>query len=290
MAMLRNYQEMSGIMLKIGQLNQLTVSDVFPFGFYLNGEEQEKVLLKTEDAPQGCKPGDLLEVFVYHDSDDRLVASLDAPKVQVNQVAFLKVKQIAKVGAFMDWGLKKDLLVPFSEQDKPMAEGLGYVVYVFQDEDTGRLTGSTILHDFLQEKAVYFEPRQQVELLICGRTDMGYKAVINGSHLGLIFKDEVIKPLHIGQQTTGFIKRIRDDQKIDLCFQFHDDGARQDLASRILDDLEAHGGISTLTDKSPPQEISQRFNVSKGAYKKALGALFKQKKILLEKSKITLVK
>lgn len=288
--MLRNYQEMSGIMLKIGQFNQLTVSDVFPFGFYLGGSDQEKVLLTTADAPKDCKPGDVLNVFVYHDSDDRLVATLDTPKVQVNQVAFLKVKQIAKVGAFMDWGLKKDLLVPFSEQDKPMDEGVGYVVYVFQDEETGRLAGSTILHDFLQEKSVYFEPRQEVKLMIYGRTDMGYKAVINDTHLGLIFKDEVIKPLRIGQKTTGFIKRIRDDEKIDLCFQFHDDNARKDLASRILEDLEAHGGFSTLTDKSPPAEISQRFDVSKGAYKKALGALFKQKKILLEKTKITLVK
>ncbi|MEI8649759.1 hypothetical protein P4S73_20790 [Paraglaciecola sp. Hal342] len=118
----------------------------------------------------------------------------------------------------------------------------------------------------------------------------GYKAVINGSHLGLIFKDEVFKPLRMGQRTKGFIKRVREDNKIDLCFQFHDDGARNDLAEQIIDDLEAHGGISTLTDKSSAQEISKRFNVSKNVYKKALGALYKQKRILLDKSKITLIK
>lgn len=288
--MLLNYQEMSGVMLKIGEFNQLTVSDQFPFGFYLEADDSEKVLLPLSEAPKNCKTGLELSVFVYHDSDDRLVATLDTPKAMVNQVAFLKVKQIAKVGAFMDWGLKKDLLVPFSEQDKPMSEGIGYVVYIFQDEETGRLAGSTILRDFLQEEGPYFTEKQVVDLLICGRTDMGYKAVIDGTHLGLLFKDEVIKPLRMGQKTKGYIKRIRDDQKIDLCFQFHDANARLDLSEQILEDLEAHGGISTLTDKSTPEEISLRFNVSKGAYKKALGALFKQKKISLDKTKITLVK
>lgn len=288
--MLLNYQEMSGVMLKIGEFNQLTVSDQFPFGFYLEADDSEKVLLPLSEAPKNCKTGLELSVFVYHDSDDRLVATLDTPKAMVNQVAFLKVKQIAKVGAFMDWGLKKDLLVPFSEQDKPMSEGIGYVVYIFQDEETGRLAGSTILRDFLQEEGPYFTEKQAVDLLICGRTDMGYKAVIDGTHLGLLFKDEVIKPLRMGQKTKGYIKRIRDDQKIDLCFQFHDANARLDLSEQILEDLEAHGGISTLTDKSTPEEISLRFNVSKGAYKKALGALFKQKKISLDKTKITLVK
>lgn len=277
-------------MLKIGEFNTLAVCDQFPFGFYLESGQKEKVLLPIDEAPNNCKPGQELDVFVYHDSDDRLVATLTQPKVMVNQVAFLKVKQIAKVGAFVDWGLKKDLLVPFSEQDKPMNEGMGYVVYVFQDEDTGRLAGSTILRDFLQEEGPYFTEKQAVDLLIYGRSDMGYKAVVNDTHLGLIFKDEVIKPLRIGQRTKGFIKRIRDDQKIDLCFQFHDAQARDDLTQQIIEDLEAHGGISTLTDKSSPEEISLRFNVSKGAYKKALGALFKQKRILLDKSKVTLLK
>lgn len=290
MAMLRNYQEMSGVMLKIGQFNQLTVTDEFPFGFYLDADLEEKILLPGTSAPKGCKVGDAVNVFVYHDSDDRLVATCETPKVQVDQVAFLKAKSVTKVGTFVDWGLKKDLLVPFSEQDKPMSEDVGYVVYVFQDEETGRLAGSTKLHQYLQEKGPYFKPKQAVELLICGRSDLGYKAVIDGTHLGLIFTDELIKPVRIGQRVNGFIKQIRDDQKIDLCFQFHDKHARTDLASQILEDLEAHGGISTLTDKSSPEEISLRFSVSKAAYKKALGALFKQKKILLDKTKVTLVK
>ena len=171
-----------------------------------------------------------------------------------------------------------------------MAEGVSYVVFVYFDDETGRVAASTRLRDFLFEEGKNFDPKQEVDLLICGRSDMGYKAVINGSHLGLIFKDEVFKPLRIGQRTKGFIKRVREDNKIDLCFQFHDDGARNDLAEQIIDDLEAHGGISTLTDKSSAQEISKRFNVSKNVYKKALGALYKQKRILLDKSKVTLIK
>ena len=276
--------------MKIGQINSLQITDEFPFGFYLTDEHlSEQVLLPSEHAPQGCKVGDKLDVFVYHDSDDRLVGSVTKPKAMLHDVAFLRVKHLTKVGAFLDWGLSKDLLVPFNEQDKPMSEGLGYVVYVFQDEETGRLAASTRLYDFLSENGQGFEPKQKVELLICGRSDMGYKAVINGTHLGLIFKDEVFQTLRMGDKLSGFVKRVRDDNKIDLCFQFHDANAKQDLATQIIEDLIAHGGVSTLTDKSPAEDINQRFGVSKGAYKKAIGALYKQKRILLDKSKITLI-
>lgn len=286
------YLEMSGFMLKIGQYNILSVVEQFPFGFYLQHEQdkQNKVLLSSLAAPKGCKVSDSLSVFVYHDSDDRLVATLKTPKAQLGDVVSLQVVSISSVGAFLDWGLEKDLLVPFSEQEKPMSEGMSYVVCVFQDEDSQRLAASTKLHQFLDETNSDFEPKQEVELLISGRTDMGYKAVINQTHLGLIFKDEVIKPIRVGQSMRGYIKHIREDQKIDLCFQFHDNSARQSLSEQIIDDLKAHGGISTLTDKSSAQDISHRFNVSKNAYKKALGALYKQKKILIDKVKITLVK
>tara|TARA_R110001592_G_scaffold330333_1_gene612514 strand:- start:198 stop:890 length:693 start_codon:yes stop_codon:yes gene_type:complete len=227
---------------------------------------------------------------VYHDSDGRLAATTQIPLAEVDECAFLKVVSVNNVGAFVEWGIDKDLLVPYSEQDFPMAEGVSYVVFIYFDDETGKVAASTRLRDFLFEEGENFEPKQEVELLICGLSDMGYKAVINGTHLGLIFKDEVFKPLRIGEKTTGFIKRVREDNKIDLCFQFHDDNARKDLAEQIIEDLEAHGGISTLTDKSSAQEISKRFNVSKNVYKRTLGALYKQKRILLDKSKITLIK
>ncbi|MAD16057.1 MAG: GntR family transcriptional regulator [Alteromonadaceae bacterium] len=277
-------------MLQIGKFNSLNVIKQVPFGFYLDGGDDGEVLLPTKFAAEDCKIGDICHVFIYHDSDSRLIATTQTPLAEVDECAFLKVVSVNNVGAFLDWGIDKDILVPYSEQDFPMAEGVSYVVFVYFDDETGKVAASTRLRDFLFEEGQNFAPKQEVDLLICGRTDMGYKAVINGSHLGLIFKDEVFKPLRMGERTTGFIKRIREDNKIDLCFQFHDDGARKDLAEQIIDDLEAHGGISTLTDKSSAQEISKRFNVSKNVYKKALGALYKQKRILLDKSKITLIK
>jgi predicted RNA-binding protein (virulence factor B family) len=282
---------MSGFMLKIGQFNKLTVIERFAFGFYLQCEadSENKVLLTNLSAPKECQIGDTLDLFVYHDNDDRLIGTNKTPKAQLGDVAALRVVSLTSVGAFVDWGLDKDLLVPFSEQEKPMSEGLHYVVCVFQDEDTQRIAASTKLNQFLQETNTDFTEKQEVELLISGRTDMGYKAVINNSHLGLIFRDEVIKPLRIGQHLRGFIQRIREDGKIDLCFQFHDKQARKTLSEQIIEDLIAHGGISTLTDKSSAEEISQRFNVSKNAYKKAIGGLYKQKRILLDKTKVTLI-
>ncbi|MGS2721215.1 CvfB family protein [Paraglaciecola aestuariivivens] len=280
-------------MYQVGKFHQLEVVKEVPFGFYLEAGNLGQILLPSKNAPLDCKIGDQVRAFIYHDSDDRIIATTKRPKVTVDHCAFLKVVSITKVGAFLDWGLEKDLLVPFNEQDAPMSEGLSYVVYVFCDEETGRLAASTKLKDFLYEESCEeggtFEPKQQVELLICGKTDMGYKAVINGSHLGLIFKDEVFQPIKVGHSLTGYIKRIREDGKIDLCFQFHDPSARNSLEEQIIEDLIAHGGLSSLTDKSSAQEISKRFNVSKNAYKKALGSLYKQKRILIDKTKITLV-
>ncbi|NCP63243.1 MAG: GntR family transcriptional regulator [Paraglaciecola sp.] len=276
-------------MVNIGKFNQLEVVNQVPFGFYLDGGDLGQILLPNNSAPPDCKVGEQVKVFIYHDSDDRIIATTKKPKAEVDQCAALKVISVNKVGAFLDWGLEKDLLVPFSEQDSPMSEGLTYVVYVFVDEQSGRIAASTRLRDFLPETASHFTPRQAVKLLICGRTDMGYKAVIDGTHLGLIFKDEVFKPIKIGYSLSGYIKRIREDGKIDLCFQFHDQQARGSLAEQIIDDLIAHGGLSTLTDKSPAADIAKRFDVSKNAYKKALGGLFKQKRILLDNDKITLI-
>jgi hypothetical protein len=277
-------------MLKIGKINHLEVVDELPFGFYLDGGQQERILLPTSSAPADCQVGQFVDVFIYHDSEDRIIANSKIPFAMVDEIAVLKVKSLTSVGTFLDWGLEKDLLVPFSEQEKPMSEGVMYVVYVFQDPETGRLAASTKLRDFLSEEGHDLTPGTPVDLIICGRTDMGYKAVINGTHLGLLFKDEVFKPVRIGDKTQGFVKSIREDGKIDLCFQFHNQRARDTLTEQIIDDLEAHGGISSVTDKSPPEDISQRFGVSKNAYKKALGSLYKQKRISITKDKIVLIK
>jgi hypothetical protein len=275
-------------MIELGKISHLRVIKTVPHGVYLDGDNLGEILLPTRYVPNGCEVEDMVKVFIYRDSSDLLIATTETPKAIVGEVAHLKVSQINKIGAFLDWGLMKDLLVPFSEQSKPMEEGKYYVAYVYVD-NSDRIVASTKLSNFLSEESFYFKPKQAVNMLICGRSDMGYKAVVNGTHLGLIFKDEVIRPLRLGQELKGYIKNIRDDKRIDLCLQFNGQQARDELSAIILTDLKASGGTSTVTDKSDPKEIYARFKVSKSNYKRALGALYKQKLITIEKHKITLV-
>ena len=189
----------------------------------------------------------------------------------------------------MDCGLERDLLVPISQQLTPMVEGESYVVYLFLDPNQN-VIGSTKLHNFLDERAKNMAPGEQVDLLIVNESEMGFKAIINGTHLGLLYKGEVFKPLRPGYKTKGYIKAIRDDRKIDLSLQKHDQQTRQELTDRILAFLEANGGTSTLTDYSPPDAIYKQYGVSKGNYKNALGKLYKQRRISLAKDRITLLK
>lgn len=214
--------------------------------------------------------------------------SKNTQKAQLGECALLRAVTVTKTGAFMDCGLERDLLVPVSQQLTPMVEGQSYVVYLFLDPQQN-VIGSTKLHKFLDERAKNMAPGDQVELLIVNDTDLGYKAVVNGSHLGLLYKDEVFQSLRPGDQTTGFIKAIREDRKIDLSLQRQNQKTRDELANRILAFLEAHGGTSTLTDYSPPDAIYKQYRVSKGNYKKALGKLYKQRLISVAKDKIMLL-
>ena len=214
--------------------------------------------------------------------------SKSSAKAQPGECALLRAVTVTKAGAFMDCGLERDLLVPISQQLGPMTEGHSYVVYLFLDPDQ-QIIGSTKLHKFLDERAKNMAPGDPVDLLIVTPTDMGYKAVINGSHLGLLYKDEVIQPLKPGDKTSGFIKGIREDRKIDLGLRRHNQQARDELSERIMAFLKASDGVSTLTDYSPPDAIYKQYRVSKGSYKKALGALYKQRLISVSKDKITLL-
>jgi len=196
---------------------------------------------------------------------------------------------VTKTGAFMDCGLERDLLVPISQQLTPMVEGQSYVVYLFLDPQQN-VIGSTKLHNFLDERAKNMAPGEEVDLLIVNDSEMGFKAVVNGTHLGLLYKDEVFRELRPGVKTRGFIKAIRDDRKIDLTLQKQDQQTRDELSDRILAFLKANGGSSTLTDYSPPDAIYKQYGVSKGNYKNALGKLYKQRRISLAKDQITLLK
>jgi len=210
------------------------------------------------------------------------------PVAKPGECAFLRAVTVTRAGAFMDWGGERDLLVPISQQLSPMVEGKSYVVYLFLDPED-QVIGTTKLHNFLDERAKNMAPGEEVDLLIVGETGLGYKAVVNGTHLGLLYKGEVFRKLQPGDRTRGFIKTIREDRKIDLALQRQTREAREDLVSRILAHLEANGGVSTLTDYSPPDAIYNEYGVSKGNYKKALGKLYKQRLIKVDKDKITLV-
>jgi predicted RNA-binding protein (virulence factor B family) len=276
-------------MAQVGRFNKLEVVKEVDFGVYLDGGELDTILLPQRYVPEGCEVGDWVDVFLYFDSEDLLIATTETPRVEVGRCEMLKVIDINNAGAFMDWGLPKDLLVPYSEQLKPMEVGYSYVVYVFHDQDSDRIAASTRLQDYLAEESVWVKPRQAVDLLIAGRTDLGYKAVINDQYLGLIFRDDAFRPLKVGERLPGFIKNIRTDGKIDLVISQGTLQGDHDLGEQIIENLRATGGVSILTDKSDPDEIYRTFKVSKKKYKQALGSLYRSKRILLSAEKIQLV-
>lgn len=275
-------------MVELGKLNTLTVVKKLDFGIYLDGGDLEEILLPSRYVPQDCSVGDELDVFIYLDSEDMLIATTETPKAMVGECAYLEVVEVNQVGAFLDWGLPKDLLVPFGEQQKPMEVGQSYAVYLYIDDASERIAASSQIDKFLPDTSPYYKEKQQVELLIYGRTDLGYKAVINESVTGLIFNSDVFKPIRIGQTITGYIKGVRADKKLDLCLQLVNREALDALSKQILTFIKEQGGSTTLTDKSPPEEINKQFGVSKSSYKKALGKLYKKRLIVIEKQKVSL--
>lgn len=276
--------------VKIGKTNTLRVVKRLPFGVYLSaGSAKEEILLPKRYEPEDCNVDDLIKVFIYYDSEDRVIATTEIPLAQVEECAYLKVVDINKVGAFLDIGLMKDLFVPFAEQETRMEKGLSYVVKVYLDEHTNRIMASSKLDKHLLEFSHYHQENQEVELLIYAETDLGYKAVMGTNYMGLLFKNEVFQTIKIGDRLKGFIKGVREDKKIDLSLQGPTQDTRSDLANKIYDLLKEQGGSSKLTDKSPPEEIYKQFKVSKKAYKKALGALYKRRQIKISKDKIELL-
>ena len=275
-------------MAEMGKLNKLTVVKELDFGVYLDGEELGEILLPRRHVPKSCKTGDSVEVFIYLDSEDRIIATTQKPYAMVGEFALLKVVSVNPVGAFLDWGLQKDLLVPFHEQKQKMKEGISYIVFVFLDDKSKRIAASSKLDTFLDNQPVPFQAGQEVELFICERTEIGYKAIINSTHWGVLYKNEVFQTLKKGQQLKGFIKKIRVDKKIDLCL--HKPGYEKvdDVAKKIIDSLKEQGGFIPVTDKSRQDIIYGLFGVSKKTYKKAIGALYRKRLITLEDNGIKL--
>ena len=280
-------------MLRIGQKNVLRIVKRLPQGIYLDGGKQGEILLPNRYVSDDFKVDDVLDVFIYLDSEDRLVATTETPYVMVDQCAYLDVIAMNKVGAFMDWGLQKDLLVPHQEQKHPFKQGESHVVYLYLDEYTNRIAATTYLDNHLSETSFYFKEKEAVDLLICSKTELAYKAVINQTHLGLLYTNEVFQPLFVGQKIKGFIKKIRIDKKIDLCLQLagtdKKDQALEVVKKSIVTHLIARKGRSTLSDKSSPEEIYATFHVSKKVFKRALSSLYKERVILLAGGTVSLV-
>ncbi|WP_010665408.1 CvfB family protein [Marinilabilia salmonicolor] len=273
-------------MIQIGHYNKLKVAEMSQFGAFLDGENLGNILLPNRYVTSDLKPGEEIEVFIYLDSEDRLVATTDHPLVTVGQFGYLKVNDISNYGAFLDWGLPKDLLVPFREQKVRMVEGNSYLIYVYLDDETKRIVASAKIEKFLDNISHDYQPGDKVDLIIAGATELGYKAIINQTHLGLIYKNQTHESPETGKKMPGYIVRIREDEKIDLSLSPIGAGGIDDNVEQLWEKLTQNNGFLPLTDGSSPEEIRLVLKMSKKAFKKAIGSLYKQKKIVLEKDGI----
>lgn len=274
-------------MIKVGQFNRLLVIKEVPFGVYLDGGDLGEILLPNKFVPKGTVATDMVDVFIYYDSEDLIIATTQRPRAMMGTCAFLKVVDVNRVGAFLDWGLDKDLLVPGPEQQKPMETGKSYLVYLKQD-NKGRIIASSKIDHFLDKTPANYKHGDEVNLLIAENTPLGTKAIINNKHWGLIHATDIFQPIGYGKRITGYIKNLRDDGKIDITLRKMGQDKFDDLTQRVLDELERAGGFLPLHDKSSAQEISHMFNESKKSFKSAIGRLYKRGAILIEPSGIRL--
>ncbi|EKD35036.1 MAG: hypothetical protein ACD_75C02081G0004 [uncultured bacterium] len=275
-------------MIEIGKINKLSVKGTQAYGIHLDGGESGDILLRSTDAGKKYQQGDTIEVFVYIDREQRLLATTRKPKAMVGEFAKLKVVASSAAGAFMDWGLENDLFVPKSEQQDNMREGKSYVVYIFLSEKTNRITASSKLDKFLDLQPPEYEEGEEVDLIVYAETDLGYSAVVNGSHAGMIYENEVFQKLSIGQRLRGYVKKIREDRKIDLRLQQTGYRAVDDISQTILNTIKGCGGMVAVSDKSPPEDIYALFGVSKKVFKKAIGGLYKKRLIVIDPDGIKL--
>ena len=279
-------------MVKLGEYNRLTVTKRVDFGIYLDGGEYwGDILLPNESAPAEAMEGDELEVFIYFDSEDRIIATTHRPRAVAGDFCLMKVVGTSSVGAFLDWGLRKDLLVPFREQREEMVVGREYLVHVYVDRTTDRVVASVKWEKFLNRQPANYQPGEEVSLMVARKTDLGYTVIVDNAHEAIIFYNEIFQPLQIGQSLTGYIHTLREDGKIDCILQKNDGHQQIDrLSQLILEKLEANGGVLPVSDKSEPEMIYALFGCSKKNYKKSAGGLFKRRLIGMDEGKIWIVK
>ena len=268
--------------MEIGKYNKLTINRFVDFGAYLIDNKGNEVLLPKRYLTGEEELDDIIEVFVYNDSENRPVATTEHPHATVGQFCLMRVKAVNAIGAFLEWGLvAKDLLVPFSEQRVRMQAGRSYIVYIYLDPTSQRIVASAKLDKFIDKRIPDYYHRQKVDVLIVQQQEIGYRVIVNGKHWGMIYNNENYNTVNIGEHHMGFIKQVRDDGKIDVTLSKIEKMRVDDVAAAILEHLKSHGGVMTLNDKSSPEDILQAFNCSKKDFKKALGLLYKQHKITL---------
>ena len=275
-------------MAHLGMMNRLGIRRVTDNGALLDGGASGDILLPKRDVPARAQPGDKIEVFVYQDAEDRPRATTRKPLAEAGRFAALRVVSTTASGAYLDWGLPTDLFVPRSEQQDNMAQGESYVVFIFLDKKNHRPIASSKLEKFFSLRPLSYEEGEEVDLLVYARTDLGYKAVVNQAHGGILYKNEVFQQLTIGRQLKGYIKKIRDDRKIDLSLQRAGYQGVDAVSRTILNALKKQGGRMAVTDKSPPAEIYSRFGVSKKTFKMAIGSLYKKRLISIDANGISL--
>lgn len=276
--------------IKLGEINTMTVVKKVDFGYYLDGGDEGEILMPTRYVPEGCKPGDKIDVFVYLDQDERPVATTLTPKAMVGEFAYLEVAWINQYGAFLDWGLMKDLFCPFREQKMRMIKGNSYIVHVHLDKESYRIMASAKVEHYLSEERPRYRNGQEVDILIWQKTDLGFKAIVDNKYGGLIYKDQIFKYVHTGDRMKAYIKTVRPDGKIDLMLQPMGQQQTKEFSEALFEYLKNNNGYCNLGDKSDAEEIYERFQVSKKTFKKAVGDLYKRKLITIAPQSIELNK
>lgn len=284
-------KESIGQMIRAGQFNTLKVLEVVEYGVYLDGGEDEgKILLPRNEVPADTQVGDKLDVFILFDAHDDMIATTKKPAGVVGEFVNLKVVSVNSVGAFADWGLNKDILIPFSEQRRRLEEGDTVLVRIYIDRASGRIVASTKFNRFLDKTPARYKKGEQVNMMVGERSDLGFKVIIENAHWGMLFSSDVFGKLFIGKRLKGYVKSIRSDGKIDISLQAPGRAKVDNLADKVMTLLEKKGGYLPLSDKSSPEAIFDVFRTSKATYKQTIGALYKQGRIVIDKDGIRLRK
>jgi predicted RNA-binding protein (virulence factor B family) len=272
----------------LGTTQTLFVNEVSNEGAYLDGHDLGEVFLPSSEIKHELEAGDSVSVFIFLDNANLATATTKKPLAQVGEYALLRVKEINSIGAFLDWGLDKDVLAPFNEQKPRMQEGYSYLVRLYLDNASGRICASNNFNRFINKTEPEYAPLQEVQLIVAGKTDIGYKVLIEEAHYGVIFYNMVFKNMFVGQRLTGFIQKVREDGKIDVILEKPGMAKVSELGEKIMDKLKQEGGVLAIGDKSDPELIKKIFSTSKANYKKAIGGLFKQGLIDIEAKAIRL--